>query len=154
MKFRAFNFRFSLKTKKILGQPVIKMTKWIFLMTLLLITMEGVQLQRSPYAGSANRFRGQPMNLAPAIPSVSSVASSSSVIGTEARSFDTQTTTTTTAKPLTNGIQIPQRINGFDSNERVPNRNDYQNHHRHHQHDNYWHDHRGQRHFDYDFFKK
>jgi len=58
------------------------MIKLVFAVSFLMALQE-VHLQRSPYAGSANRFRGLPTNIVQEISSLPSVSSSPSPIVTE-----------------------------------------------------------------------
>lgn len=128
------------------------MIKFAFVMTLF-VTIQEVQLQRSPYAGSVNRFRLQPVNIVPATSSLPSTGVSS--IATQARSNDltTTSTATTTLQPEKSTskpeISLPGRFsNEFDLNR---NQDQYRDFHHHHHHGD-WHDYRAQRNFDYDFY--
>lgn len=112
-------------------RKVITMIKFAFMMALFM-TVQEVQLQRSPYAGSANRFRGLPVNIVPAVSSL--------------QSNGIAPLAATQVKPE---ISLAGRV----SNEFIPNRNqdqyrDY--YHDHHRHGD-WHNHRGESNYN-DFY--
>lgn len=129
------------------------MFKFVFIVSLLVIVQE-VQLQRSPYAGSTNRFRGLPMNIVTT--SVSSQNISPSPV-TQARSGLTTTSTSTTSttqqtrtKDFLNSPSIPSRISGgFFSNQNYDEFRNQRNHNHHHGHRF---DYREERNFDYDIY--
>lgn len=135
----------------------------LIVVVILSVIVQNVQPQRSPYAGSANKFRGQPINLATEMSSLSTTVQSPSVT-TQARTVElatspttvTSTTTTTTTIAPTS---IPQskvsllsgRFSEFDLNQSSDEYPDYYQN-RHHHHRGGWHKHRGGRDFDYGFF--
>ena len=141
------------------------MTKLI-VVVILSVIVQNVQPQRSPYAGSANKFRGQPINLATEMSSLPTTVQSSS-IATQARTVElatsrttatSTTTSTTTTTTTTAPISIPEskisllsgRFSEFDLNQSSDEYPDYYQNHHHHR--GGWHKHRGGRDFDYGFF--
>ncbi|KAG4075898.1 hypothetical protein HA402_003724 [Bradysia odoriphaga] len=144
------------------------MIKLIFVI-IVSVAVKDVHLQRSSYAGSANKFRGQPVNLEPEVSSVPMTGLSPS-IATQARSIPTTglspsivtqaasvelvtsaTATSTTPIPITQPkvSLLSGRFGGFDLNQNNDQYRDYYQH-RHHQGD--WRKNRRDRDFDYGFF--
>lgn len=150
-------------------RKVREMIKFVIMMTLLM-TVREVQLQRSPYAGSSNKFRGQPVNIVPVMSSLPSMENLPST-HTQARSIDLKTiltpsTPTQQLTPTTTQAQQPGRsttvgriaIPGRISSEVISNRNqdrDYDrdyDRHQHHHHHSHQHNYRGERDYDYNFY--
>lgn len=148
------DFTLIFRTRRISQESRCAMTKFVILMTLFM-TMREVQLQRSPYAGSANKFRGQPVNIVPVQSSMEILPSTAA----QARRIDlttilttTTTTTTTTQQPgkqiTVRGLSLPSRISTeFISNRNQDQYRDYDHHHHSHRHH-----YRGERDFDYNFY--
>lgn len=123
---------------------------------LLLAITQRVQSQRSPYAGSANRFRGLPIALAMEItPSIATPVRNG---------FDlSKTVTTTTLRPtetstiISSKIPISRgRINDFDLNRNSDPYHDYHRHQHHSHGDDLYNDYNsnsGERqYYDYGYF--
>lgn len=114
------------------------MNNLVFIVSLFVV-MHEVQLQRSPYAGSANRFRGQPINLALGISSVPSTSSSPiipAIVPSTSASPVSQTRVSTVQQPeKTRTVEIQQlSIPSRISNDFFSNRNfdEHRNHHQFH----------------------
>lgn len=130
------------------------MLKFAFMMALFM-TIQEVQSQRSPYAGSAraNRFRSQPVNIVPA----SSLQSTeiSPLTSTHGRSIDLTTiltTISTTQQPqkLTTNPEIS--LAGRISNEFISNRNQDQYRDYDYDHHRHGHTYRGEHNYNYNDF--
>lgn len=128
------------------------------MMTVFMAVRE-VELQRSPYAGSANRFRGLPVYIVPVMSSLPSINNSPST-ATQVRSIDLTTILTSTTPTIqqpeksatVRGIVIPGRISSeFISNRNQNQYRDYDDHHHHHHH-NHQPDYRRERDFDYNVY--
>lgn len=113
------------------------------------MTMQEVQLQRSPYAGSTNRFRRLPVNISPVTSTVVSTVNSPS-IATQTRGIDPTkiltTSSTFTERPAIsiNEARVPLPVR-FD-NRNLDQYQDY-DHHQHH----FSHRHHRERNFDYNY---